>query len=90
MTDAERDCRDALDDAGSSLEHSDDLNLASMRDAASRYVAECASGETEVDASLVENLVDVLDDATIVSDDPAADAVVVIQLLELVGVRLER
>lgn len=85
MSDVERACRDALDDAGASLDHTDELNLEGMRAASTAYVAACRAGEIEVDPSLVEDLVDVLDDATVTSDDPEADALVVASLLELVG-----
>lgn len=79
-------CSDAVDDAGASLGHTDELNLVGMRDAALLYCAACEAGTIVADAGVVESLVDVLDDETVASDDPDADLVVTARLLALVGV----
>lgn len=79
-------CQEALDNAGSDLEHTDVLRLDAMRAAATALCDACDDDLPEEHIPLVEDLVSILDDATITSDDPAADAIVVRRLHAALGV----
>lgn len=81
-------CREALENAGSDLEHTDALRLDFMRAAASALCEAADAQAIDVDeiVPLVEDLVSILDDETITSDDPAADAAIVRRLHASIGV----